>query len=132
MKKKIYVACALTHAPEEFREGIEQLKGWLRKDHDILDFMGVKNGTPEEIFTHDLGCVRRCDLVVADCTHPSIGLGMELGVAIERDKPILVVAKNGAKVSNIVFGITHPKFSLKQYQDSSEVVEFVKEKILSL
>ena len=129
MKKKIYIGCSLTQAPEEFKEAIESLKDNLRADYEILDFIGLVNGTPQDVFVWDLKCVRTCDLFVADCTHPAIGLGMEIGIALENNKPILIVAEENAKVTRIVLGINHPKTSLKTYKDHTEVIEFIKEKM---
>jgi nucleoside 2-deoxyribosyltransferase len=129
MKKKIYIGCALTHAPEEFRIAIAELKDKLRKDYEILDFVGLEKGTPQEVFEWDMNCVRRCDLLVADCTHPAIGLGMEIGIAIENDKAMLIVAHADAKISRAIIGITSPKATIKRYTDHNEVLEFITEKL---
>ena len=132
MKKKIYIGCALTHAPEEFRIAISELKDKLRQDYEILDFIGLEKGTAEDVFEWDTKCVRSCDLLVADCTHPAIGLGIEIGVAIENNKPMLLVAHKDAKIGRMILGITHPKFSFHRYNDSLEVVTFIKERIRTL
>lgn len=132
MKKKIYIGSSLTHAPEEFKTAIETLKKNLRNDYEILDFIGLVNGTPEDVYEWDLNCVKSCDLFVADCTYPAIGLGMEIGIAISYNKNTLVIAHTDAKVTRIVLGITHPNFTLKRYSDHNEVLEFLKDKLQSL
>lgn len=132
MKKKIYIGCSLTHATEEFKEAVEILKNNLRKDFEILDFIGLVKGTPQDVYEWDINNVRTCDLFVADCTYPSIGLGMEIGAAIEHNKPTLIVVQEEAKVTRMVLGITHPKFSLKHYNDHDDVLQFIKEKIKTL
>jgi nucleoside 2-deoxyribosyltransferase len=129
MKKKIYIGCSLTQAPEEFKEAIETLKDNLRADYELLDFIGLVNGTPKDVFEWDINCVKTCDLFVADCTHPAIGLGMEIGVAIENNKPMLIVSEEGARVTRIVLGIDRPNVTLKRYNDHSDVIGFIKEKM---
>lgn len=132
MKKKIYIGCSLTHATEEFKSGIELLKNKLRSDYEILDFLGLTKGTPQDVYKWDINNVRTCDLFIADCTYPSTGLGMEIGAAIENDKPTLIVAHEDAKVTRIVLGITHPKFTFHRYNDPMEVAELIKERVKTI
>src|SRR5438067_586788 len=124
MMKKIYVGCSLTHAPEEFKQGIIALKQQLSKQHIILEFLGLVNGTSEEVFEHDTNCVKQCDLFIAECSHPSIGLGYELGTALALDKPVLAVAHKDAKVTRLVLGVTHPKYTFRRYDDMEEIQNF--------
>jgi len=127
--KKIYIGCSLTHAPHEFKLAIEDLKNKLRGTYEILDFLGLDKDTPQGVYKWDTHCVKICDLFVADCTHPGIGLGYELGVALENNKPVLAVAHKDAKVTRMVLGITHPKYTFKRYDDMVEVEEFIQQKI---
>ena len=132
MKIKIYVGCSLTHAPQEYKDGIEELKVELRKKYEILEFIGLIKGTPVEVFEHDTNCVRQCDLFLADVSHPAIGVGYELGTALALNKPVLAVAQQDAKVGRLVLGVTHPKFSFKRYDKLEEVVDLVEEKLKEL
>jgi nucleoside 2-deoxyribosyltransferase len=130
-KKKIYIAHSLTHAPQEFRIAMDELREKLRKDYEILDFVGLEKGTAQEVFEWDMNCVRRCDLLIADCTHQGIGLGMEIGVAIENNKQALIVAHEDAHVTRAVIGITTPSFTIKRYKNHEEILDMVKEKLQS-
>jgi nucleoside 2-deoxyribosyltransferase len=130
MKKlKIYVGCSLTQATEEFRNAIETMKNQLREKYEILDFIGLMNGTEKDVFEWDTKCVKTCDLFVADCTYPATGLGYELGVAIETNKPILSVAHKDAKISRILLGVTNPNYTFKRYDDVLDIVGFIEEKV---
>lgn len=129
MKKKIYIGCALTHAPEEFKAEIEELKSELRKDYEVLDFVGLEKGTAQDVFEWDTKCVKTCDLFVADCTYPAIGLGVEIGVALENNKNLLLIAQTQAKVTRQVLGINHPKSTFKRYNNHKEVIKFIKERL---
>jgi nucleoside 2-deoxyribosyltransferase len=131
-KKTIYVGCSLTHAPEEFKDAITQLKAELGKYYDVIDFLGLERGTAKDAFEHDIDCVRRCDLFVAECSHPSTGLGYEIGTAVSLNKPVLAVAHESAKVTRLIQGVTHPNYTFRRYDDMEEVLEFVKEKLNSI
>src|SRR3989344_928411 len=111
MKKKIYVGCSLTHAPDEFKTAIELLKKHLSQKYEILEFVGLVKGTAKDVFEWDTKCVKECDMFLADCTHPGIGLGYELGVAVEKNKPILAVAHKDAKVSRVILGVTAKNYT---------------------
>jgi hypothetical protein len=129
MKKKVYIGCALTHASEDFRKAIVELKENLRKDFDVLDFIGLENGTAKDVYEHDLNCVRTSNLFVADCTYPSIGLGIEIGAAIEDNKQTLIVVHKDAHVTRMILGITAPTVSFRRYNDYAEVLEFIRERL---
>lgn len=127
---KIYVGCSLTHASEEFKQSVEDLKNKLRGHKTILDFLGLEAGTEENVYLHDIKNVETCDLFLAICDHPSLGLGYELATAVEKyGKPTLAVAHNDTKVTRMILGINHPNFSFKRYKDLSEVPALVEEMI---
>jgi len=45
---------------------------------------------PAEIYRRDVEQVRKCDLLVAEVSNPSLGVGMELMLAREIETPILM------------------------------------------
>ncbi len=51
-------------------------------------FMGPAD--PEEIYRRDVHNVRMCDFLVTEVSNPSLGVGMEIMLAIELVKPILM------------------------------------------
>ncbi len=46
---------------------------------------------PDDPYIHDrdMKWLRECDLLIAEVSHPSLGVGYELGRAVTLDKPIL-------------------------------------------
>ncbi len=129
--KKIYIACALTYAPEDFIEQVNKLKDNLRKEYEVLNFIGLKNGTAKDVYEHDIKCVLMSDIVVAICDYPAIGLGYELSLALEKySKPTLALVHKDIKLSRLVEGINHPMFTLKKYDSADEISGFIKEKEL--
>lgn len=130
--KKIYVGCSLTHAPKEFIAAIDELKNELRKSYEILEFIGLVGGTERDVFVNDTNMVKACDLFLAECSFPAIGLGYELGTALALNKPVLAIAKNDAKVTRLVLGVDHPLYTFLRYGSISEIVKAVEEKIKTL
>ena len=126
-KFKLYIGCSLTQAPEDFKSSVEDLKDKLKAQFEVLDFIGLVNGTPTDVYHHDVQtCVGTCDLFVAICDLPAIGLGYELGTAIERfKKPVLAVAHKNAHVSRLVIGIDAPNYEFMRYNELSEVFDLV-------
>lgn len=119
-KKKLYVGCGLTLAPQEFKDNVENLKAELRKDWDVMEFLGVTNGSASDVYQRDIvENVGGCDAFLAVADEPSWGLGWESREAAMLGKPVLLVAHAAAKVTRLLLGATeyHQNFSFKTYED---------------
>jgi len=121
-KLSLYVGCSLTHAPERFKSDVEKLKKDLEKDYNVLHFLGLEKGTVGKVYQNDIGYVASCDIFLAICDYPSLGLGYELATAVEKyQKPTLAVAREGALVTRLILGIKQPNFSFKRYRQLSDI-----------
>lgn len=132
---KIYFGCALTHAPEEFKQKVRELKGKLRAlpGVEVLEFVGEKPGTPHEVYVHDIiECVGCCDLMVAICDFPSIGLGWEMGTQVARGKPLLAFGHVGSKITRLILDPQLPIYRFYRYETLDEIVGKVKEELVNL
>lgn len=105
-EKRIYVGCSLTQAPEHFKKEVAAYKEQLRRaGHQVLEFIGLDNGTEADVYRWDIErCVRDCDLMVGVCDSPSIGLGWELGEATRLGKDVLAIAHEQSSVTRLVLG----------------------------
>ena len=132
--KVLYVGCALTHATEEFKQSVAELKEKLKKVAYVLEFVGLENGTARDVYHHDINdCVRGCDLFVAICDQASIGLGHELAVQVEdRKMPTLGVAQVDSKITRLVLGIDQPNFEFVRYRDFEHLYEIIVDKLATL
>lgn len=130
---KLYIGCSLTQAPEDFKLQVEQVKNSLRDSYEIIDFVGLTAGTPTNVYNWDIHeCVAKCDVLVGICDYPAIGLGYELGVAVEKlQKPTLALAHEGAKVSRLLLGITQPHYRFQRYNVIGDIPQLIKEFIAS-
>jgi len=140
---KLYIGCSLTHATEDFRKEVDALKNNLRLDYEILDFFSSidDNGSliqpvsssDEDVYMWDIhACVKNCDVFIAIVDQPSIGLGYELGTAIEKlSKPTLALAHKDTRVTRLVLGINHPNYKLARYTSITEIPSLIKQFIES-
>jgi hypothetical protein len=127
---KIYVGFSITGAPDEFIESVQRLRQKLREEHEVLEFVPVLEGTPQDVYRNDIKeSVANCDLMVAVCDLPSTGLGFEMACAVLGDKPVLAVAHHNARMSRLIMGVDHEKYAFRRYEHLGEVVQFVREKV---
>lgn len=135
----VYVACSLTYAPEDFKSMIEEFKRDLGLICDVLCFNAFKLGSHSRdraIYLHDIQhCVKKADLVLAFCDHPSTGLGYEIGTRIEAfGKPALLVAHEQVTVSNMLLDMGHPEWlcEVRRYTALTDVLDLAKEKLATI
>ncbi|MCF7819923.1 MAG: hypothetical protein K9M44_00425 [Candidatus Pacebacteria bacterium] len=122
---KVYVACALTHAPESFKLEVEKFKEKLSKICHMLYFKGISDkNSPREVYLHDIrACVEEAGLVVAICDHASIGLGYEIAVQAEKKQgAVLAVASKDALVTKLILDPPLKDFSFRRYENLIEDV----------
>ena len=135
-KLRVYVGCSLTHAPVEFRQSVEELKERLREICEVLSFKGLSDANlPHDVYTHDIvDCVYKCDLMVAICDYPSIGLGWEMATQIEkRKKPLLAFAHIDSKVTKLILDPRLPGYKFIRYKNLCEdICQAVSERIENL
>jgi nucleoside 2-deoxyribosyltransferase len=100
----------------------------------LTEHIGDKNlsshgeNLPEkEIFTRDIEWLTRSEVIVAEVTTTSLGVGYELGIAETQNKRVLCLYREqeGKRLSAILIG--NPKFLIKTYQELSDLDTIFKE-----
>ena len=138
----LYVGCALTEAPPEFRAEVAKLKEHLKTlkhpsgepQFKVLEFLGLTAGNADDVYRIDIiENVGTCEIMLAICDYPSTGLGYELAVAAkERGVAVLGIAHADKRVTRLVLGIhsRHPHFTFERYNNLLEdVPRLLREKI---
>lgn len=77
--------------------------------------------TPEEIFFRDINAVKESDILLAEISRPSHGVGMEIMQAYISNKRIILVAREDSNISFLVRGI--PDVILLEYKDYRDLEE---------
>lgn len=90
-----------------------------------LSLSVVENKGDEAIYEQDTACLRECDVVIAECTQPSLGVGYELAYAEAHGKEIHIFYRpNEANLSAMLSG--NRRFHIHKYVDEAEILEQVK------
>jgi len=92
------------------KAGFEILDPWVVEGKELS-----KN--PREIFERDVALLRSAELVVAEVSMPSLGVGMELMLAKELGKRVIICYRKGAEVSLMVLGAGFEEIAYKDSED---------------
>jgi nucleoside 2-deoxyribosyltransferase len=68
-----------------------------------------------------------CDVVVAEVTTPSHGVGYEIAIALTSGKPVFCCYQQGRKVSKILTGNTSPNLAIRPYESVEEAKTLMRE-----
>lgn len=84
---------------------------------------GGENLSPEEIYNRDCEWLKESDIVFADITVPSLGVGYEICEAKNLGKKVYAVYDKKENVSGFLRGDTYITFLA--YNDCDEVLDFI-------
>ena len=85
-----------------------------------LTAIGETNHSDREIFMRDMEWLQSADLIIAEVTTPSLGVGYELGIAEKLNIPVLCLYRpiKGKRLSAMLSG--NEKFNCEAYQTFDE------------
>ncbi|MBR0416383.1 MAG: nucleoside 2-deoxyribosyltransferase [Firmicutes bacterium] len=87
--------------------------------------------TPEEIYAQDMAWLRESDVLIAECTNPSLGVGYELAAGEKLGKPChIFYDRNRTVLSAMLSG--DPYFILHPYEKEEEIYPQIDEILASL
>ena len=107
---------------QEFAEVLTEHVG----DAALTD-QGETTKSDNEIFRRDVAWIHEADVIVAEVTVPSLGVGYELGIGESLGKPVICLYRenDGRQLSAMIRG--NPRFQVQVYQDVDIAVELVKD-----
>lgn len=81
---------------------------------------------PKELFERAIEGIKRSDLLVAEITYSSIGVGQQITLALSWKIPVLALyQKNTPKTSRFALGMKSPFLTVRQYRiDQLEEILF--------
>ena len=126
----IYFSCSITGGRDDqhiyqkmvdfmVAQGHEVPTAHLSKA-DILEDERAINAL--EVYQRDVNWVNDCDVLVAEVSTPSHGVGYEIALALTQEKPVFCCYQTGCKVSKMLLGNTSPSLSLYAYRDAQDVL----------
>ena len=132
MKKvKVYFACSVrgggdTSLYMSIINAIKSAGGEVLSEvfvHDAINY----GGSPlpvDEIYKRDTEMIKEADVMIAEVTNPSLGVGYELAYAENLGRPILCLFKKDAK-SNLSAMVAGNTYNTVNYIHPDEIIESV-------
>jgi nucleoside 2-deoxyribosyltransferase len=130
----IYFACSITGG-REFEPVYQAMVAALTGDgHTVPTAHLAESGAaaneaeigPLAVYTRDTDWIRACDLLIAEVSVPSHGVGYEIAFALGLGKPVLAVYQVGRKVSKMISGNPDPGLTLAMYQTPADAIQQIR------
>ena len=74
-----------------------------------------------EVYQRDVDWLNQADVVIAEISTPSLGVGYEIGYTLRRGTPTLCVYCEGLFVSKMITGNPSPHLTVATYRDEREL-----------
>lgn len=131
--KKVYFSGSIRGGREDLALYGELIRGLTQHAEVLTEFIGdstledkeAATMTDADIYARDVALLRECDLVIAECTTPSLGVGYELAYAEALGKPVVILFREGSgrRLSAMVGG--NPDFAVNFYRTAEEALRAV-------
>ena len=135
--KKVYFAGSIRGGRDDAKIYTELISYIKSKNANVLtEHIGdnnllkqEKSLTDKEIYLRDIAWLKECDVVIAECTRPSLGVGYELAFAEKLNKPVNVLYRNKeCNLSAMISGDDY--FNIFSYETKEEAFNII-DKILN-
>lgn len=127
INKKIYFACSIRGGRDD-ADTYGQLVSYISTRATVLSeiFADQKltpagsSGESADIYAKDIAWVQQADVIIAEVTNPSLGVGYEIAKAEEWGKPVLALFRETGerRLSAMIDG--SPYLQIVRYQDIEE------------
>ena len=122
---KIYFACSISGGRKDEKAYQYLVKVLIRMGIIVPTAHIAETGVeevdaredPGDIYNRDVSWIQESDLLIAEISTPSHGVGYEIGYALDLEKPVLCLYKKGVVVSKMITGNPHPLLTVKEYEN---------------
>lgn len=129
----IYFACSLTGGRELESTYQTIVYALTEEGHKVLTAHLVESNvmeveavfSPSEVYSRDVAWIRSCDVLVAEVSVPSHGVGYEVGFALGIEKPVLALYQEGRKVSKMISGNPDKNLTLEKYAATGDAIQIL-------
>ena len=132
---KIYFSGSIAGG-RKYLDFYKKIVAYLKKEghqvlteHIIVDniFDYESQWSPQEIFERDTRFLNQCDVVIAEVSTPSLGVGYEICHALEHQIPTLCIYQPGIFVSRMITGNTSANLTLFECRDEKQLFQKLEE-----
>lgn len=134
---RVYFAAPMRGDRRALGEVRELMRHIEARGHVILtkhvadDMLDTDRGlSHEEVFKRDIELLEQADILVAEVSYPSLGVGFELAYALVKGKPVAALVKRDRleALSSLIRGITWSNFSLIVYDSAGDAIARLSER----
>ena len=127
---KIYFACSITGG-REFESVYQAMVKALTEDGHVVPNAHLAESSvmaleavidPLEVYSRDVEWIRDCEVLIADVSVPSHGVGYEIGFALGVGKRVLALYQEGRKISKMISGNPDPHLLVRSYQNHEHAI----------
>lgn len=131
----IYFACSITGG-RDFESVYQTITKALAEDHhEVPTAHLAETGVtaleaivdPMEVYSRDVAWIRSSDVLIAEVSAPSHGVGYEIGFALGLGKRVLALYEEGRKVSKMISGNPDPRLKVTSYKSPDEAVALIRQ-----
>ena len=135
MGMNIYFSCSITGGRNDQAAYAALVEALLADGHEVptahLSDQNVLEEeavvSPQSVYERDVAWIKGCDVVVAEVSTPSHGVGYEIALAEGYGKPVLCCFRQGRRVSKMITGNSNPALKVVTYQTDKELVSNVRD-----
>ncbi len=129
----IYFACSITGG-REFEAVYQSIvRALTEAGHEVPTAHLAESGVPEaeaviapqDVYARDVAWIRNCDVLIAEVSVPSHGVGYEIGFSLGLGKPVLALHREGRRVSKMISGNPDPNLTVRAYRSDEDAIELV-------
>lgn len=129
----IYFACSITGGRQD-EVVYQKLVAALQKvghhvptallaSPEVMPLEGVVS--PQDVYARDTTWIEGCDLLLAEISTPSHGVGYEIGYALALGKKVLCLHRQGRKISKMILGNPNPQLTVRAYTTAEQAVDLL-------
>jgi len=132
--KKIYFSCSITGGRADEAVYIAIVDDLQAQGHEVVNAHLARQGVmlleqrldPREVYQRDVFWIKDCDLMVAEVSTPSHGVGYEIALALNLRKPVLCLHRQRARISKMITGNDEPTITVANYADVAGALQLVR------
>jgi len=126
----IYFSCSITGGREDQHIYQRIVNYLLENGHEVPtahlaspDVMkDESNLSAVDVYRRDMEWVRNCDVLIAEVSTPSHGVGYEIAEAVSLEKQVMCCHHADKKISKIISGNTNKNMRVLVYKSEDELI----------
>ncbi len=130
----IYFACSITGG-RDFEPAYQAIIAALLEDGHTIPTAHLAETqvkaleavvSPREVYERDVAWIKECEVMVAEVSTPSHGVGYEVAFALSIGKPVLCIYQENQSISKMLSGNSNECIQVNQYYNTKHAIELTR------